>query len=164
MSDNSALPKARPAFMDRPVKLKFVLVIVVVLILAAVVALAVQAVDHSREMSRVRKQALERAETTASVLAHAIAVFGNEMIVNKEYNQLQDYADNLISAKECGDISYIAVVDNEGTAVVHTDRGFTGRPFSGAQGGEDAAQGAAKVMDLTRQVGTVYVGIRIEPK
>lgn len=161
MTDATAQPEARPSAMNRAIKLKFVLVIVGLLIVAALVALVAQYVGYSGEMARAREQLRESAETKASVVAHAVAVFGNKMIVTKEYNQLQDYADNLIASKDAKDILYIAVVDQGGQAVVHTDRRYRGRPFS-VETAEPGAltQASAKVMDLTKQAGTVYVGLR----
>lgn len=165
MTDATTQPEAKPSVMDRPIKLKFVLVIAGLLIAAALVILVAQYVGHSGEMSLAREQLRESAETKASILAHAVSVFGNKMIVAKEYNQLQEYADNLIASKDAKDILYIAVVDQGGQAVVHTDRRYRGRSFSGdiAEPGV-LTQASAKVMDLTKQAGTVYVGLRADTR
>lgn len=162
MNETSPAAEARTPLMDRPVRLKVVLIIAAVLIVAAAVVLLIQALNSGQRIRTVQEELRDSAEAKASVLAHAVAVFGNKMITAREYNRLQEYADSLIAAKGADDILYVAVVDMAGNAVVHTDRRYRGRPFEP----EAAEAGALRVaaadsMDLTKKVATVYVGVQV---
>lgn len=149
MSDQQAqsTPAARQ---PRMVRLKVAGWLVLVLVAAALVAWSVKSWMCDRA---VRLQAQE----LAGSLATAIAAFGNEDIIGRDYRQLQRYSDDLVRRKP---VAYVAIADSRGRVVVHTNREFLGRDIEDAAEDGGLVRGSARVMDVTKQVGTVMVGVR----
>lgn len=100
-----------------------------------------------------------KAEDAAQGIAGAIAAFGNEDIVARDYRSLQAYSDNLVRHRP---IASVAIVDSRDRVVVHTNREFLGRSARDLTKTSGVVEASAQVMDLTKQAGTVVVGVRID--
>ncbi|MGB9587216.1 MAG: hypothetical protein ACPL7O_03465, partial [Armatimonadota bacterium] len=88
---------------------------------------------------------------------NAVATFGSERIAEKDWSELQTYADATVRNRV---VAYIAIVDSKGIAVVHTDRSLLEQEFS--QPREKAVVSASAPVALdSDQAATVWVGIRI---
>lgn len=129
---------------------KWILVLIGVLILAVLIGWAWQSYKFGRSMR-------DLAKGSAESLANAVATFGSERIAEKDWSELQSYADATVRNHV---VAYIAIVDSQGTAVVHTDRSLLEQKFS--QPRERAVVSAsAPVAQDSNQAVTVWVGIRI---
>ena len=112
------------------------------------------------ECRRVADAAEEALKTCASEsagnTARAVSIFANRQIVTEDWAHLQDYADELVGG---GAITYVAIVNPDGVAVVHTDRSSLGKEFVKPET-PSVADASVPVMSLTEQVATVRVGVR----
>lgn len=148
----------RAGSMDRKISLKWALLLLAVAIAAGLVAWGLQAL-RTRSVAQESDEALrEQAVQTAQVTARSIATFGNRQIVQEDWGALQDAADELVSQRP---LSYVAVVDQRGVAVVHTDRSLRGRRLPEPEEDGELAEASVPAMSATRQVATVRVGANI---
>jgi len=129
---------------------RWILVLIGVLLLAVLIGWAWQSYKFGRSMR-------DLAKGSAESLANAVATFGSERIAEKDWSELQSYADATVRNHA---VAYIAIVDSQGTAVVHTDRSLLEQEFS--QPRERAVVSASAPVTLdSNQAVTVWIGIRI---
>lgn len=141
---SSALPPA-DHLRDHTIKLKWLLWAVAILMLAGFAAWAWTAWDCSKRQNSA-------AQMAAANEARAIAVLGGNAIKEKDWAVLQSYVDNLVSHKP---FSYIAIVNKDNVAVVHTDRGQLGNRFRKPG---NMVSALVPVMGYTEQIARVWVG------
>ena len=152
MSTGEVQPAAGPASQPRMIRLKWAMWIAVVLVLALVVLWAVKSIQCNGALKT-------QAEQSAQNLASAIAAFANKDIVARNYRDLQDYSDNLVRNKP---IAFIAIIDSRDRVVVHTNREFLGKRVDDLAGTSGVVEASVPVMDITKQAGTVRVGLRLK--
>lgn len=138
----------RPA---RTVRLKSAFYFCVFLVLVFLVVHTVNSRNCRLEMKR-------QAEACARSIAGSVAVFANKLIVDRNYRDLQERCDELVQGSN---IAYIAVGDSKGRIVVHTNREYLGRNKDDLKTPAGVVEASQSAMDLTKQVGTVYVGVRL---
>lgn len=143
---------AERARTGRMVRLKSAFYFFAVLVIVFLAVLLVNSRNCRREMNA---QALASARS----LAASVAIFGNRLIVDRSYSDLQDRCDELVQGSN---IAYVAVSDAGGQIVVHTNREFRGRNKDDITPPAGVAWASQSVMSRTKQVGTVYVGIRLK--
>lgn len=129
---------------------KWILIFIGVLILAVLIGWAWQSYKFGRSMRHF-------AEGCAQSLANGIAMFGSERIANKDWSELQSYADTTVRNHV---VAYIAIVDSRGAAVVHTDRSLLDQEIIRPRERGVVSASAPVALD-SNQAATVWVGIRI---
>ena len=98
---------------------------------------------------------------SALTVGRSIAAFGNKQIVAGNWEQLQEYADELVRANT---LDYVAIVNQKGVAAVHTNRSYKGIKFAEPEDTDLSVHASVPAMNLTRQVGTISVGERVPSK
>ncbi len=141
--------EARPG---RMVRLKSAFYFSLVLILVFLVVVWVNS-------ARCRAEMRAQAESCARAVAGSIAVFGNKLIVSRDYRELQERCDELVQGSR---IAYIAISDAKGRIVVHTNREHLGRDARDIKASAGVIESSQSAMDLTKRVGRVYVGVRLQ--
>ena len=141
--------------MKRSISVKAALILIAIVAVAGLAAYLAKSLETRRIKSEADQALAYQTQKMAENLAQAIALFATRDIAEDNLSLVQDYSDELVRAKE---ILYIAVVDTEGTAVVHTDRSLRDQQFR--EPDDDSVDRQAAVVPLNRQVATVYVGIR----
>lgn len=164
------MEQLRQGFMDRPVRMRWVVRIVVGLVILALIGYGFMAWDAAK-VRRANDEALkERVRSEAGLLATTISVTSRDAILAKDYNKLQQALSELVKPNG---IEYIAVITPDGKAVVHTNARDRGRILDDDVSKTAAAandlviqdvQGrlfdaAVPVMGLTRKEATVRVGV-----
>jgi sensor histidine kinase regulating citrate/malate metabolism len=149
MSNEEMQPQAnaRPA---RTIRLKIAAWAIVVLIAALLISWSVKSMLCDAALR-------DRAEDSARGIASAIAAFGNRDVVSRSYKDLQRYSDDLVRDRR---IAFVAIADMRGRVVVHTDRGLLGKQIDELPKPSGVVDARSRVMDVTRQAGTVVVGVR----
>lgn len=158
MADETGIQKE--GSMESKMRLKWVLVILAIVIITGAALWASKALECKR-IAQERDEALSRYATEcAEAVAIAVSVFGNKQINAESWDDLQRYADELVSKKS---LAYVAIVDNAGVAVVHTNRSFRDSQFS-SSAHAGLVQASAPVMRLTEQSATVHVGMVLQKR
>ena len=129
------------------------LIFLAIIIIAWAVTWGWKSVECSRQ---IRARTSELAQDTA----HAIAVFGSKQIIAGNWGDLQTFADDLVREKP---LAYVAIVNTEGVAVVHTNAGFRNKPFAEPKNTRNMVNASVPVMNLTKQAATVWVGVNTGP-
>ncbi|MEN6584199.1 MAG: hypothetical protein ABFD54_17275 [Armatimonadota bacterium] len=143
----------------KKVGLKWLVIAVVVVALLGAAAWWWQSSECSRLSDQRDKDIRASAERSAQTVARTIATFGNRQIIADNWEALQRYADDLVKAKS---VAYVAILNSEGVAVVHTNRSFKGSKLAAPpKGGGAVAHASVPAMNLTKQVATVRVGINV---
>jgi hypothetical protein len=165
------MEQQKRGFMDRPVRLIWLVRIVIVLIVAALVILGLQAWGMSRLRGEARDAVREQIRLKGEAVAETLAVTAREDILTKHYDGLQRYFADLVRQP---DITYLVVMTPDGRAVVHTDAKLRGvlliDKLSGHAIGatellvqqepeKSAYDVAVPVMGFTRMEAVVRVGV-----
>ena len=129
------------------------LILVAIVILAWAVTWGMKSIQCSRE---IRSRTSELAQDTA----HATAVFGSKQIIAGNWGDLQSYAEDLVGEKP---LSYVAIVNTQGIAVVHTNAGLRDKPFEAPMNSSRMVSASVPVMNLTKQAATVWIGVNTGP-
>ncbi|OFX14260.1 MAG: hypothetical protein A2Z18_04365 [Armatimonadetes bacterium RBG_16_58_9] len=158
MSDQTAQGTQPRGLLQKRITVKWTLILLGIVIIAGFVFWAIKAVECGSIANDCRRDIRTCTSRAAGNMARAIAVVGNRQIVEKDYGNLRDYFDTLAKGDS---VSYIAIVDSGGRAVVHTDRSVLGKRWSKPEENEGEVTASADVMDFTDQVATVYVGMRV---
>ena len=129
------------------------LIFLAIILIAWFVTWAWKSVEYGRQ---IRLCTSELAQDTA----HATAVFGSKQIIAGNWGDLQSFAEDLVKEKP---LSYVAIVDTKGVAVVHTNASFHNKPFAEPKNTRGTVNASVPVMNLTRQAATVWVGANTGP-
>ncbi len=149
---------AREGFLDRRMTRRWGLILFALAVVAGLIAWSWQAL-RTRGVAREADEALRaQASQTAEVTARSIATFGNEQIVAEDWGALQRAADELVSQRP---LSYIAIANARGAAVVHTDRSLRGKRLPRLKESDEMAEITVPAMNSTRQVATIRVGVKV---
>ncbi len=116
-----------------------------------------QASERNRTTSSLESKLEKSLSYSAINTAKAIAIFGNRQIIAQNWQLLQDYADNLVKNEP---LTYIAIVDVKNRARVHTNRRFIGKELPSPSETSDVIEVSVPVMDYTKQVAAVRVGVK----
>ena len=146
----------REGFLDRRIRVKWVLVFLALGVLAGLSAWVLQTVLGRARESLYRSAMMTQAHESAEAVARSIAVFGNTQIVSGNWSDLQEYADETVQNER---LAYIAIVNPAGVAVVHTNRSFRGKVFSEPKNTDKVVHASVPAMSRTRQAATVRVGL-----
>ena len=142
----------------RSVSLKWLLVAVSVVAIVGIAAYWWKSSECHRMSAQSDQYLRDSASRSAQMVSRAIATFGNRQIVAGNWEALQEYADDLVRAKS---VAYVAILDPGGVAVVHTNRSFKGSKLGEPGETENVAHASVPVMDLSRQVATIRVGVNV---
>jgi hypothetical protein len=143
---------------SRSVSLKWLLVAVGVVAIVGIAAYWWKSSECDRMSEQYDQSLRESAFQSAEMVGRAIGTFGNKQIVAGDWGVLQEYADELVKVKP---VPYVAILNREGVANVHTDRSFRGGKFREPEKTDNAVHASIPVMSLTRQVATIRVGVNV---
>lgn len=143
---------------SRSVSLRWLLVAVSVVAIVGLAAYLWKSSECNRMSEQYDQSLRESSSRSAEMVGRAIGAFGNRQIVAGDWVVMQKYADELVKAKS---VAYVAILNREGVAVVHTDRSFRGVQFREPGESENAVHASTPVMSLTRQAATVWVGVNV---
>ena len=143
---------------NRNVSLKWLLVSVGLVAVMGIAAWWWQSSECHRMSAQYDQYLRESASRSAEMVGRAIGTFGNRQIVAGNWEVMQEYADELVRAKS---VAYVAILNREGIAIVHTNRSFRGSKLREPRETENAANASVPVMNLTRQVATIQVGVNV---
>ena len=129
------------------------LIFLAIIVIAWLVTWAWKSVECGRQ---VKTRTTELAQDTA----HATAVFGGKQIIAGNWGDLQDFAEDLVKEKP---LAYVAIVNPEGVAVVHTNASLRGKPFAEPKDTRRTVNASVPVMNLTKRAATVWVGANTGP-
>ena len=146
---------------SRTVSLKWLLVVVGVVAIVGIAAYGWKSSECNRMSEQYDNRLRESASRSAEMVGRAIGSFGNKQIVAGDWGVLQESADEMVKGES---VVYVAILDREGVAVVHTDRSFRGGKFREPEGTKNAVHASIPVMSLTRQVATVRVGVNVSQR
>jgi len=146
---------------NRSVSLKLLLVAVSVVAIVGIAAYWWKSAECDRMSEQYDQSRRESASRSAEMVGRAIGAFGNKQIVAGDWGVMQEYADELVKARS---VAYVAILNREGVAVVHTDRSFRGGKFREPGKSENAVHASTPVMSLTRQAATVWVGVNVSQR
>lgn len=152
--NDSISPKK--GFLDRRITLRWALILLALVVVAALVLWVSQAMALRSLKASSQADLAAAQREVADQVAGAIATFGNRQIVQGNWEELQQYADQAVTR---GGLAYVAIVNTDGMAEVHTDRAFQGKPFAEPVEGGGVNHASVPVMNLTSRVGTVWVGV-----
>lgn len=162
---------SKSRFLDRPVRRKWLLYVSGFLILVFLIAYGLLSWKMHVLKNDAKQAVMDQIRLRAETVAHTIAVTSRQDVLNANYKDLQTYFADVVGQR---DISYIAVVNTQGVAVVHTDAKFRGKKLTGDTNVKaDAAQEqitqtiesdklydvAVPVMGLTERAAVVRVGV-----
>lgn len=142
----------------RSVSLKWLLVAVSVVAIVGIAAYWWKSSECHRMSAQYDQYLRDSASRSAQMVGRAIGAFGNRQIVAGNREVMQEYADELVRAKS---VAYVAILNREGIAVVHTNRSFKGSKFREPRETENAVNASVPVMNMTRQVATIQVGVNV---
>lgn len=129
------------------------LILLGIVVLAWIITWSWKAVQSDREF---RARTSELAQNTA----HAVAVFGSKDVIAGNWGDLQASADDLVGEEP---LAYVAIVDREGTAVVHTDASLRNKSFDEPRNTRRMTNVSVPVMGMTDQTAMVWVGVNVRP-
>lgn len=129
------------------------LILLGIVVLAWIITWSWKAVQSDREF---RARTSELAQNTA----HAVAVFGSKDVIAGNWGDLQASADDLVGEEP---LAYVAIVDREGTAVVHTDASLRNKSFDEPRNTRRMTNASVPVMGMTDQTAMVWVGVNVRP-
>lgn len=153
--ENQVRPE-RGGFLSRKIALRWTLILALVLVMLGAYQWGSKALECRRVVGAAEKALNTCASRSAGNTARAVSIFANRQIVAKDWARLQEYADQLVGG---GAIVYLAIVNPEGIAMVHTDRSLLGKEYV-EPADESVAHASVPAMSLTKQVATVRVGVR----
>ncbi len=153
--------RATSSVLFRMVSVKWLLVAVGIVAAMGIAAWLWQLSERDKISADFDQYLRESASQSAEMVGRAIATFGNKEIVAGNWDTVQEYADDLVRTRS---VAYVAILNREGIAVVHTNRSFKGIKFHDPGKTGNAAHASVAVMNLTRQVATVHVGVNISQR
>jgi len=162
MEEQNNTAQRKHGFLDRKISLRWMLIILGVVVLAGLVFCAMKALDYSALNARLETSKQENLKACAANVAVTIATLANQQIVEEEYEDLQKYVDRLVGSEQTSRILYIAVVNKDGVAVVHTNSAHRGKKFAEADEETGTVRAVVPAMDYTKQVASVHVAMTTE--
>jgi len=165
------MEQQKRGFMDRPVRLRWLLDVALVLVVAALVVFGIQAWSARAIKLAARRGVADQIKLKGEAVARTIAVTARQDILNGEYGRLQEYFVDMVSQR---DILYLIVMTTDGTAVVHTDAKFRFKKLDDEVAKKALAANetlvqdleatrtcdiAVPVMSFTRKTAVVRVGV-----
>lgn len=153
--ENEVRPERR-GFLSRRMTLRWTLILVLIVVLAGAYFWGSKALECARVAGEAEQALKTCASESADNTARAVSIFANRLIVTEDWAHLQEYADEVVGG---GAIVYVAIVNPDGLAVVHTDRSLLNKEFV-EPGNKSIAHASVPVMSFTKQVATVRVGVR----
>ncbi|MHB0999709.1 MAG: hypothetical protein ACYC27_10735 [Armatimonadota bacterium] len=148
--NDQAVNNRRQGFIDRKVSLRVLLILLGIVIITGFVMWALEGLSCRRIIR-------ETVTASSSNMARSIALFGADQVISGDWDSLQDSADSLVRGRP---FVYIAILDMGNRSIVHTDRNYQNDKFQRSRYGRNVIESFAPVMRGTRQVGTVWVGLR----
>jgi sensor histidine kinase regulating citrate/malate metabolism len=130
-------------FLDRPVRLRWVIRIVMGLVILGVIAYGFQMWQMGRLRGDARQAVRDQIMAKGESVAQSIAITSRDDILNRRYGKLQDYFSDLVSQR---DVQYLIVTTPDGRAVVHTDAKYRGKILD-----DDISKKAAAVDEMRTQ-------------
>lgn len=148
-------------FLNRKITMKWALLLVELALLVGLVLWALKSFELRNLAGQADAALRAQATQAAQVTARSIATFGNTQIVQKDWGALQVAADELVSQRP---LAYVAIADEKGIAVVHTNRGLRGKRLSDGPVTEGLIEASVPAMSATSQVATVRVGVSVRQR
>lgn len=158
-------------FMDRPMRLRWVMRVVVILIVIGLLAVGFEMWQQYKLRGDARDAVRAEIKSKGVALAQTIAITSRDDILKSRYGTLQEYFGELVHQPN---VKYLIIVTADGRAVVHTDAKFQGKTLDDevskkAADAEDTLiqdldaeksyDIAVPVMAFTRKAGVVRVGV-----
>lgn len=98
----------------------------------------------------------ESRQENAQSLAKSIALFSRDMIVDEDYEDLQNAADKLVEERP---VAYVSFLDASDQIVVHTNRRYLGKQKDDMEDPANVVSAESDVVVSKSTVGTIVVGI-----
>lgn len=159
MTDETTSSVAEPT--PRKISLKCALILWGVIVVVGLVGWTWKSMECERIAAQSAKALGEQIAVSARDQAHTISVFGSNLVGRQDWETIQDYADQVVKQDS---IAYVAIVDQKGVSVIHTNRSLRGKQFVGPAAGGDVVDGSEHVMSYTKQIATVHVGVKAGPR
>ncbi len=146
----------RPGLLDRRITFRWALIFFVIAVLGGLAISVRESVQARRIQTQHRSEMTTQATRSAEAIARTIATFGNAQIVEGNWTDLQQYADEVVANSR---VTYVAIVNRAGVTVVHTNRSFRGRAFTEPEDTAQVVHASVPAMSRTTQVATVWIAV-----
>ena len=146
----------RTGLLDRLITLRWALIFLAIAILGGLAISVRESVQARRQQAMYRSVIKAQSTQSAEAIARTIATFGNAQIVDSNWTDLQQYADEVVANSR---VTYVAIANRAGVAVVHTNRSFRGKLIAETKDTAQVVHASVPAMSRTRQVATVWVAL-----
>lgn len=168
------MEQQRRGFIDRPVRMKWLLWVAVILIVAALVIFGLQLWQTAKLRGEAREAIREQIRLEGVALAQTIAITSREDIIRSRYGLVEEYFAEIVRQPN---VRYLIVMTPNGNAVVHTNARFRGKRLTdevsrkALEAQETLAQNveeenlydvAVPVMSFTKKAAVVRIGMSYE--